>query len=178
MKQLLLFFMFLLTSFDVLTQVCPGIAGPIIYLEDFGSGPNPGPELPPGVTTYAFGLGGGGLYYVTNDSGQNGTLWHGAEDHTPGDTDGYMLLFDASAAAGTFFEIELEDLCPNSQYVFSCFAANIVVPTACGNGGIRPHLRFTIINPDNSVDLASVTSGEIPVTNELEWVEVGVQILL
>lgn len=174
MQQVLLLSLFSFLSFTGFAQVCSGIPGPILYLEDFGSGPNPGPELPAGTTTYSFGLGGGGLYYVTNDSGQNGALWHSAPDHTEGDTDGYMLLFDASAEAGTFFEIILEDVCPNTQYVFSCFVANIVVPTACGNGGIEPDLRFTIIDPATNTTIQNVTSGSIPVSSELEWREIGV----
>ncbi len=85
-----------------------------------------------------------------------------------------MLLFDASSDPGTFFEITLEGLCPNTQYVFSCFVANIVVPTACGNGGIEPDLRFTIVNPLTNATIETTTSGNVPVTDELEWLEVGI----
>ncbi len=74
MLRLLLFATLLFIGVSVGAQICSGITGPVIYLEDFGSGPNPGPELPAGTTTYTYGLGGGGLYYVTNDSGQNGAL--------------------------------------------------------------------------------------------------------
>ncbi|MGH1436493.1 MAG: gliding motility-associated C-terminal domain-containing protein [Lewinella sp.] len=158
-------------------QVCDGSFGAIIFSEDFGSGPNPGPELPAGSTTYTFGLGAGGRYYVTNDSGQNGTLWHSAPDHTPDDTDGYMLLFDASADAGVFFQTTLDELCPNTTYVFSCFVANIVVPSACGGGSREPDLRFTLVDPGTGATLETVTTGSIPVSASLEWNEYGITFL-
>ncbi|WP_367389288.1 gliding motility-associated C-terminal domain-containing protein [Lewinella sp. LCG006] len=155
-------------------QVCNGSLGPIIFVEDFGSGPNPGPELPAGFTTYTFGLGAGGRYYVTNDSGQNGALWHSAPDHTPNDTDGYMLLFDASDDAGVFFQTDLENLCPNTNYVFSCYVANIVVPTACGGNSREPDLRFTLFDSTTGTSLGTITTGSIPVSTTLEWNEYGI----
>lgn len=159
------------------TQVCNGSFGPIIFVENFGSGPNPGPELPAGATTYTFGLGAGGRYYVTNDSGQNGTLWHSAPDHTPDDTDGYMLIFDASADAGVFFQTTLDELCTNTTYVFSCFVANIVVPSACGGNSQEPDLRFTLFDTGTGAELGTVTTGNIPVSAALEWNEYGITFL-
>ncbi len=111
------------------SQNCDGFITDAIYFEDFGSGENPGPELPAGTTTYEFGSIGGGNYVVTNTSGLNGPLWHHEPDHSL-DEDGYMLLFDASSNPGIFFRTALDNLCPNTTYVFSCFAANIVSPSA------------------------------------------------
>ncbi|MEM1215743.1 MAG: gliding motility-associated C-terminal domain-containing protein [Bacteroidota bacterium] len=140
-----------------------------IYVEDFGSGPGDGPELPPGTTTYTFGSIGGGNYVVTNNSGLNGSLWHNSPDRTPGDDNGYMLLFDAAADPGTFFRTTVDGLCENTNYIFSCFVANIVTPTACGGFSTEPDLRFSAFIPGSTVLLGTTTTGPIPTTPEMSW---------
>ena len=131
MRLFLLFVIFTFQYHIAFGQSCEGTIGDQLFLENFGSGPGPGPALPAGTTTYTFGTIGGGNYVVTNNSGLNGGLWHKAPDHTPNDTDGYMLLFDAAGSPGVFFQRVFDDLCGNSRYVFGAFVANIVVPSAC-----------------------------------------------
>ena len=150
-------------------QDCEGQVGLEIFFEDFGSGIGPGPELPPGTTTYNYGSIGGGNYVVTNTTGLNGSLWHNAPDHTPGDSNGYCLLFDASSSPGLFYARLFEDLCPNTNYTFSCYVANVVSPSACGGNSIEPNLKFSLLDPNTMAELGSVTTGGIPTTNEINW---------
>lgn len=152
-------------------QDCEGEIGMVIFSEDFGSGAGPGPELPPGTTTYNYGSIGNGNYVVTNTTGLNGSLWHNAPDHTPGDTDGYCLLFDASFETGVFYARLFEDLCANTNYTFSCFVTNLVTPTACGGNSIEPDLKFSLLDPVTMDELGSVTTGGIPTTSEITWIQ-------
>jgi hypothetical protein len=165
---LLFFFPILLEA-----QVCDGVPGDTIVLLTFDSGNNPGPALPPGTTTYTFGSIGGGNYLVTNTSGVNGGLWHHAPDHTE-DTNGYMLLFDASGSPGIFFYSTVFDLCPNTTYEFGCWATNIVQPHACGGNSIQPNLTFEIRHPVTEELLATVSTGPIPTSSVSVWDYYGV----
>jgi gliding motility-associated-like protein len=160
---------FLLLLGQLAAQNCEGEIGQVIFFEDFGSGDGPGPSLPPGTTSYNYGSIGGGNYVVTNTTGLNGSLWHTAPDHTPGDDNGYCLLFDASSAPGVFYSRAFDELCANTNYTFSCYVANIVSPSACGGNSIEPDLRFTLLDPATLDELGSVTTGGIPTTSEISW---------
>ena len=151
-------------------QECDGNLGNEIFSEDFGSGVGPGPSLPSGTTTYTFGNIGDGSYVVTNTTGLNGNLWHTSLDHTPNDINGYTLLFDASRTPGVFYRRNFEDLCANTNYSFSVYAANIVNPiTACSGNSIEPNLTFNILDPSTMTVLGSNNTGNIGTTNTLEW---------
>jgi len=152
-------------------QLCEGNTSEVLFLETFGSGDNFGPELASGVTTYNYGSIGDGNYVVTNTTGLNGPLWHNSLDHTENDTDGYMLLFDASLASETFYRNSFTGLCENTDYVFSCFVANIVTPSACSGSSIEPSLRFRILDPITNQELGFADTGLIPTTSQLVWVE-------
>ncbi len=168
--RLLGIFIFLIFSLVyAFSQSCQGELGLELFFEDFGSGSGPGPSLPPGTTTYTYGRIGGGNYVVTNTTGINGSLWHDAPDHTPDDTDGYCLLFDASADPGIFYKRLFEDLCENTEYIFSCYVANIVRPFACGGNSIEPDLKFSLYDPTTMMELGSVTTGGIATTEEMTW---------
>lgn len=174
MKIIYIFIIALLWSGCLFAQLCTGILGARIYFEDFGSGENFGPELPAGSTTYNYGAIGSGNYVVTNTAGLNGTLWHDAPDHTAGDVDGYMLLFDASSSTEIFFETTLANLCGNTNYVFSCFVANVVVPSACGGFSAEPNIKFEIVDPVIGTVYTSAETGDITTSAAMEWVEVGI----
>lgn len=155
-------------------QLCEGNSSEVLFLETFGSGENFGPELDPGVTTYNYGSIGNGNYVVTNTSGLNGTHWHNALDHTPDDTNGYMLLFDASVSPGIFYQNTFADLCNNTDYVFSCYVANIGTFTGCGGSPIEPNLRFRILDPGTNQELGFVDTGLIPTTSQMIWTEYAI----
>ncbi len=158
-----------LCSFPLAAQLCQGQPGPVIYAEGFGSGPNDGPALPPGVTTYNYGSIWPGNYRVTNTTGLNGDVWHNSPDHTPGDTDGYLLLFDASADAGLFFQKQLDNLCSDTRYEFSCWVMNVEKPVDCGGNGIPPDIRFELRHPVSGAVLGQTTTGPIFTTDSPVW---------
>ena len=71
-------------------QICTGSLGDPVVNLTFGSGPNPGPSLTPGTTTYAFTSSicpNDGFYTIVNNTfGCFGNSWLTYnEDHTPGD---------------------------------------------------------------------------------------------
>ncbi len=153
----------------VSAQLCQGRPGPVIYQEAFGSGPNDGPALAPGVTTYNYGAIWPGNYRVTNITGVNGDAWHTSPDHTPGDVDGYMLLFDASVDAGLFFQKQLDSLCSNSRYEFSCWVMNVTKSSDCAGNSIPPDILFELRNPVSGDVLGQTTTGPIPATTGPVW---------
>ncbi len=175
MKNILTLLTLLFFCSTTYAQVCDGIPGELVYTEDFGAGDaNPGPALPDGTTDYNYGAIGAGNYTVVNDSGQNGSLWHSAPDHTPNDNNGYMLLFDGSDNADLFFRTEIDELCANTNYSFSAWVANIGKPTVCGNGGARPNLAFVIRDASNGDILGQVLTGPIEVFSSMTWQNVGI----
>lgn len=174
MKIVIALFVMLSWGSYLQAQLCNGALGSEVYFEGFGSGDNYGPALPAGSTSYNYGSIGDGNYVVTNTAGLNGSLWHDAPDHTVGDVDGYMLLFDASSSPGIFFETTLTGLCGNTNYVFSCYVANIVVPSACGGASALPNLRFELVDPLSNSVLADAETGDIPTSSTMQWEEVGI----
>jgi hypothetical protein len=150
-------------------QDCTGDIDQEIFTEDFGTGAEMGPELPPGTTAYTFGSIGGGDYVVTNTTGLNGSSWHQASDHTPGDTNGYCLLFDASSGSEVMYSRLLEDLEPNTHYILSLYVANVVTPSACGGVSIEPNLKISLVHPTWKSEMGAVNTGPIPTTRELSW---------
>jgi len=155
-------------------QLCEGNSSEVLFLETFGSGDNFGPELETGVTTYNYGSIGNGNYVVTNTSGLNGSHWHNSLDHTPEDTNGYMLLFDASVSPGVFYQNTFAELCSNTNYAFSCFVANIGTFTGCSGSPIEPNLRFRILDPTTNQELGFVDTGLIPTTSQMIWTEYAI----
>jgi gliding motility-associated-like protein len=159
--------------------LCDGTPGAEALFLDFGSGPNFGPELPPGTTTYGYTTNPmGGTYLVTNTADLNGGAWHTAEDHTPNDSDGYMLLFDATDEPGEFFNRTLDGLCPGTRYEFKLWVTNVVVPAACDFSSIEPDIRLEIIDPVTGNVLGSTETGPLPTTENLIWVPAGLTFTL
>ena len=89
-------------SFEVHAQLgfCQGNSGDPIFTETFGSGIQD-VALPPGTTTYTYANGqspNDGIYTVSSNSDYFD--WFDAEDHTPNDTNGRMLIINSSFNAG------------------------------------------------------------------------------
>ncbi len=152
-------------------QGCMPSPEPALFLEDFGSGSNPGPALTQGTTTYTYGSINTGGYVVSNTTNLNPNFWHNALDHTQGDTDGYMLIFNASEGPGTFYQKTFMELCPNTNYIFSCHIANVAVPTACIGDSEKPNVEFSVIDPRFSIVQFSATTDEIFYSSRLTWKE-------
>lgn len=161
-------------------QLCEGAPGAAALSEDFGQGANFGPPLPDGTTTYIYNDGSpsGGTYMVTNRTQLNGANWHEGLDNTPDDEFGYMLLFDATAEPGAFFNLLLEGLCPGTHYEFSAYLANVVTPGACGGESIEPNVRFELRSPGTNELLGSIQTGDLPTTPFLRWDPYGLTFTL
>ncbi|MEM6398250.1 MAG: gliding motility-associated C-terminal domain-containing protein [Bacteroidota bacterium] len=159
-------------AFDELSAQC--INEPdreeITFQEDFGRGGNPGPVFADN-TDYNFGNPAPGNYTSSNTSGINGSNWHNADDHTPGDTDGYMLIFDARGSGSAFFTFTRTDLCPNSQYKARIFVANIARPNSCGGSPDVPRIGISV---ENDLTGASATTPliSLPTTQSMNWVPI------
>ena len=157
-------------------QDCAPDPRPALFSEDFGRGSNPGSALPEGTTSYTYGDVNTGHYVVSNTSNLITNFWHDGRDHTEDDTDGYMLIFNAAGGPNLFYQKTFADLCPNTDYIFSCYIANVVVPTGCIGYAFKPDIRFSVYDlADENVALATNTTGEIFYSSFLDWREYTLQ---
>ncbi|MEO1451598.1 MAG: gliding motility-associated C-terminal domain-containing protein, partial [Bacteroidota bacterium] len=97
-------------------------------------------------TSYNYGAIGSGNYQVTNTTGLNGDLWHVGPDHTPGDVNGYMLLFDARDQESLFFTYDFPEQCEGSDFRARVWVSNINVPGSCGGTHTDPRIQIRIID--------------------------------
>lgn len=156
---------------------CSGNSGDSIFTETFGSGSGFNP-LPAGTTTYNYinGFPNDGFYTVSNGSVSSGFDWHQIQDHTVGDSNGKMLIVNAAATAGEFYQTEISGLCPNTTYEFSAWVINLgLTNTFCGAGIIPINVRFEIRNSSDTATLASGNTGNIGATSvgNPSWDEYG-----
>lgn len=154
---------------------CGGNSGDPIFIEDFGSGTTPGPALAPGITTYNFTAGepNDGSYTIASSSA-NFFDWHNTNDHTPGDTDGKMLIVNASFNPGEFYKTSITGLCENTSYEFSAFLLNFATTNGfCGSGLIPVNVKFQIWDDSDTTLLASGDTGDLFGTSTATWTPYG-----
>ncbi|WP_165605779.1 T9SS type B sorting domain-containing protein [Flavivirga aquatica] len=155
----------MITKVNAQLGFCLGNSGDPIFTEDFGTASGTGVEhtpLPlPGQTSYTF-LGftvfGDGKYTVTNLNYQQWN-WFMVDDHTVGDTNGRMLIVNASFTPGEFFRIPITGLCENTTYEFSSWLMNLT-PRDLLSAGRTPNpcnVRFEIWD---SLDTTLLKSGD------------------
>jgi gliding motility-associated-like protein len=110
-------------------ETCDGILGPPAIAIDFGTGPNPGPALPGGATTYSYQTNcniTSGEYARFNSSvGCNGSWLGIATDHTPNDVNGYMLIIDGDDRRGEVYRASVSGLTTTFRYEFSAWFVNL-----------------------------------------------------
>ncbi|CAF1673711.1 unnamed protein product, partial [Adineta ricciae] len=103
----------------------------------------------------------------------NSYSWHTiAEDHTPNDANGYMMLIDlAEGDDSVIFNTTVHDLCIDSQYEFSAYFANIVHPKVNAS---KPNiiLRARAATYGNEIINQSWT-GDLPQYAALTWSKHG-----
>ena len=146
---------------------CGGNSGDPIFTENFGTAPSSttqhAPLPAPGTTNYTF-LGntifGDGKYTVTNLNYQQWN-WFNTDDHTPGDTNGRMLVVNASFTQGEFFRLPVTGLCENTTYEFSSWVLNLTPRNDLNNGSLpNPcNVRFEIWDSTNTTLLKSGDTG-------------------
>nr|WP_321233660.1 gliding motility-associated C-terminal domain-containing protein [uncultured Psychroserpens sp.] len=141
---------------------CQGNSGDPIFIEDFGTGTDYGPQLPIGTTTYNFvGFDGpqDGQYTIGSSTFAYG--WNMPSDHTVGDTDGKALIVNVSFTPGEFYSTAINGLCENTTYEFSSWLLNILPSSGCSGNGIPVNVRFEIWDITDTNVLASGDTGDI-----------------
>ena len=151
---------------------CSGNSGDPIFTETFGTGTNPGPQLPTGTTTYTFTTGApqDGFYTVSNTTAYFD--WHATSDHT-NDTNGKCLIVNASFTAGEFYIRTVNGLCENTTYEFSAYLLNLLPSSGCGGNGIPVNVKFEIWDNTDTNLLASGDTGNINETSSPSWLQYG-----
>ncbi|MDN3588423.1 gliding motility-associated C-terminal domain-containing protein [Pedobacter aquatilis] len=169
MQKCLKSFLFIFLIFSCTTaftqQVCIGSLGDPVININFGSGNNFGPVVPSTGYAYIAGSPNDGQYTVANSTrGLNGG-WFAIEDHTPGDTNGYMMVINADNRLGVFYEATITNLCPGTTYEFAAWIVNILNYTSTQT---KPNVTFTIENRAGDI-LHSYNTGNIEETSSPEW---------
>jgi gliding motility-associated-like protein len=170
--KLLLFAILLFACGGAWAQVCNGSLGDPIVTEDFGSGSTP--HFP--LTTYSYSPGAcpndGSYSLAKMEVGCHDDTWHRVlKDHTG--NDGYMMVVNASFAAGEFFKypLNLNVLCENTTYEFSAYILNLIKDGQ--SGFIRPNISFIIETPDGA-ELKRYDTGDIMETSDPDgWLKYG-----
>ncbi len=149
---------------------CSGNSGDPIFTEDFGTAPSSATQhvtLPaPGFTTYSFlgnppAIFADGLYTVSNMNYQQWN-WFNEDDHTAGDSNGRMLVVNASFTPGEFYRLPVTGLCENTTYTFSSWIKNLT-PRDLLVGGSTPNpcnVRFEIWDSTDTTLLSSEDTGD------------------
>lgn len=146
------------STYDAYTSYC--------YEDGTGSCPSiPGINLNDGkYTVYYQAADGDGI-----DDTPNGEVaswadqyWYTGEDHTPGDTNGRMAMFNASYDPGTFYTATIIGALPNIPVTYSFWVLNLDTTDAPGIATrLRPNILVEFRDVNNNV-LASITTGDIP----------------
>ena len=153
---------------------CNGNSGDPIFTENFGVGTGQS-ALPAGTTTYAYSNGAepnDGFYTVSNTT--NYFDWFTIPDHTPGDTNGKMLVINSDFTSGEFYNTTINGLCVNTTYEFSSWLVNITPSTGfCGANAIPINVSFEIWDNTDTNLLASGSTGNIGSTATPNWMQFG-----
>lgn len=156
----------------------------VIFSEDFGSGPFPGPELPPGQTNQIYNVPpqpanfpnilADGEYVLATNSQQGFTSWASVFDNTSGDGSGYMLLVNADDnQAGEFFRVNV-NLTANTNFDLLASFVNVNSQgdfdfcTQNEGGLILPNVTLQIEDGAGQV-LATIDTGDIAFDPTPEW---------
>ncbi len=167
-------FWFAFQNLNAQLGFCSGNSGDPIFTEDFGSGTTPGPALAPGTTTYSFTTGQPNDGSYTISSNTNFFDWHNTNDHTPGDTNGKMLIVNASFNPGEFYKTSITGLCENTSYEFSAFLLNFATSVSgCGSNLIPVNVKFQIWDDTDTNLLATGDTGDLLFTQSPTWTPYG-----
>ncbi|UOE48426.1 gliding motility-associated C-terminal domain-containing protein [Mucilaginibacter sp. SMC90] len=150
---------------------CTGKLGHWLFREDFGSGTGHGPALPPGVTNMAYTqfCPPDGFYtLVSTSDGCAEESWHKViHDHT-GNSNGYMMMINASNEPSTFYTRMVPSLCPATAYEFSAYILNLLKNTVVGPTVQQPDILFSIETTAGEV-LDTLRTGSVTATAGPVW---------
>ncbi|MBY0537427.1 MAG: T9SS type A sorting domain-containing protein [Chitinophagaceae bacterium] len=155
-------------------QSCSGET--LKFKETFGTGSNT--SLATGITTYRY-TGSGSLadgdYRVTKNTQTNGD-WLNAPDHT-GNSNGRMMVINASYTAGEFYRDTVGSLTPGAFYTVYLFIMNVNSLGTCGSSALLPKVQFVVETYNASTGafstLTTFSSDYIPQTSSPTWVKIG-----
>ena len=177
MKSYFLFCCFVIIAPLVKAQLCSGTLGDPIINMNFGAGGNF--SMPGKTTTFerTGGCPGKGQYVISSflfgcGSNDDKSWIKMIGDHT-GDLNGNYMLINAESTPGTVFTDTANDLCDNTNYVFSGWISNAMQHFTCGGNPVLANVTFTIKTLDGTI-LASASTGNIPVADDRLWVQYGV----
>jgi hypothetical protein len=86
--------------------------------------------------------------------------WNGLLDHTVGDTNGRMAVFNASYTPGTFYETAITGIIPNAPITYSFYVLNIM---SVSNyvGSILPNITVEFLDTTTGAVLSTYNTGNI-----------------
>lgn len=91
--------------------------------------------------------------------------WYKGVDHTPGDVNGRMAIFNASYDPGVFYTASIKGALPNVPVNYSFWVLNLDRSNAPGiNTRIRPNIKVEFRDANNNL-LRTITTGDIAPTN-------------
>jgi hypothetical protein len=109
------------------------------------------------------------------NNGAGNTWFLTGEDHTPGDTDGGMLLVNNSATAATIFSVTIPNPCPNTTLEFTSWFANAC--RVAGDCGLPVNLTFKVFGETagvwGEVPNSTIETGNLGHVSPLTWFQRG-----
>jgi gliding motility-associated-like protein len=157
---------------------CSGVWGQNIVYQTFGQGTptatwyGPLNSYAPGATTSTIFVGAAGPALGQLSDGYSGLAktpsasnqgnWINVPDHT-GNTDGLLFLINApSTAATTFFEYQMDNLCPNTTLKLSVWVLNVNDPSLITNPTYQyPNITLKAIDPATNTVLGTSQTGNV-----------------
>ena len=121
---------------------------------------------------------GPGTFKLVNILSNHVTAWFVGElDHTPNDTGGYMLLFDANESDSECFDMIFHNLSMGIRYEITIYVANI--HRKLQGSIVKPNLLFQIRTAtlDNHL-LVEFETGEIDTSDQLTWFKYSLSFLV
>src|SRR4051812_29238467 len=154
-------------------QLCNNNLGDPIVNVTFGTGHAP---LPPNTTTYSYidGCPNKGEYTINDFLFGCGGYWvQMTGDHTSGDINGNYMMVNAESTPGLVHLDTAKGLCSGLTYQFSAYVTNVMNSVyTCDGHAVLPDLTFSVKDFSGNV-IASYNTGDIPITNEKNWVQYG-----
>ena len=109
--------------------------------------------------------------YASSTGGCFHDDWHTlAEDHTPGDQDGNMMLVNAGYRGGVFLETPINGLKSNTVYELGLWLMNLCKPTKKCPSLLLPNLSIRLETPDGT-SVASIATGDLPRVEQPWWTQ-------
>ncbi|MEL0651626.1 GEVED domain-containing protein [Algibacter sp. TI.3.09] len=113
-------------------------------------------------------------------------VWYKGEDHTPGDTNGRMAIFNAADDPGVFYETIVSGILPNVSVNYTFWAINIDNADNTFNSSelprVNPNVTVKFLSSDYSTEFGSFETGDITRCTtgnncvDSVWIEFGTSI--